>query len=132
MCLDQHAAVADSVQIEVTEAYKDWYLDLQKKDAAAVDRKVKMLQMMGIALPFPHSSDIKGAKYPFRELRVNNPPIRVLYAFDPERKAVLIIGGDKTGDNRFYERLIPHAERIWQQYLAQPHDPGRPGPTPRR
>ena len=124
--------VADSVQIEVTDAYKDWYLDLQKTEAAAVDRKVKMLQILGFSLPFPHSSDIKGSRYAFRELRVDNPPIQVLYAFDPERKAVLIIGGDKTGDNRFYERLIPHAERIWQQYLAQLREPGGPGPTPRR
>ena len=110
--------MADAVQIEVTNTYKDWYLNLEKKQAAAVDRKVKMLQLLGVALPFPHSSDIKDAKYPFRELRVNNPPIRVLYAFDPERKAVLIIGGDKTGDDRFYERIIPLAERLWEEYLA--------------
>jgi hypothetical protein len=58
--------VADAVQIEVTDAYKDWYLDLQKKDAAAVDRKVKRLQMTGVTLPFPRSSDIKGSKYPIR------------------------------------------------------------------
>ena len=107
------------VEIETTDAYRDWYLDLEKREAAAVDRKVKMLQLLGLSLPFPHSSDVKGAKCPLRELRVNNPPIRVLYAFDPERRAVLIIGGDKTGDARFYERLIPQAERLWQEYLAQ-------------
>jgi hypothetical protein len=112
--------MAETVQIEVTDAYKDWYLELEKKEAAAVDRKVKMLQLLGIALPFPHSSDIKGARYPFRELRVNNPPIRVLYAFDPARNAVLIIGGDKSGDNRFYERMTALAERLWEEYLAKP------------
>jgi hypothetical protein len=120
------------VQIETTDTYKDWYLDLEKKEAAAVDRKVKMLELMGLSLPFPHSSDIKGAKYPFRELRVNNPPIRVLYAFDPERNAVLIIGGDKSGDNRFYERLVPKAEQLWEQYLAQLPPLAPPGPGPRR
>jgi hypothetical protein len=67
---------AHGFEVEVTEAYKAWYLDLEKPQAAAVDRKVKMLQTLGVTLPFPHSSDIKGAKYPFRELRVNNPPIR--------------------------------------------------------
>lgn len=106
------------VEIDTTDAYKVWYLDLEKRDAAAVDRKVKMLQLLGLALPFPHSSDIKGTNYAFRELRVNNPPIRVLYAFDPERKAVLIIGGDKSGDERFYERIIPQAEKLWLEYLA--------------
>jgi len=107
------------IEIETTDAYKAWYLDLEKKEAAAVDRKVKMLQLLGLALPFPHSSDIKGGKYAFRELRVNNPPIRVLYAFDPKRKAVLIIGGDKSGDERFYERIVPQAEKLWLEYLAQ-------------
>ena len=124
--------MVEQVQVEVTEVYRNWYLDLAKNEAAAVDRKVRMLQLMGVALPFPHSSDIKGAKYPFRELRVNNPPIRVLYAFDPERKAVLIIGGDKTGDARFYERLIPQAEQLWQKYLAESGGHPAPGPTPRR
>ena len=107
------------VEIETTDAYKDWYLDLEKREAAAVDRKVKMLQLLGLSLPFPHSSDIKGAKYAFRELRVNNPPIRVLYAFDPKRQAVLIIGGDKSGNERFYERIVPQAEKLWLEYLAQ-------------
>lgn len=107
------------VEVETTETYRDWYLDLEKREAAAVDRKVKMLQLLGLSLPFPHSSDIKGAKYAFRELRVNNPPIRVLYAFDPKRKAVLIIGGDKSGDERFYDRLVSQAEKLWLEYLAQ-------------
>jgi hypothetical protein len=95
------------VEIEATEAYAAWYLALAKREAAAVDRKVKMLQIAGVTLPFPHSSDIKGGRYPFRELRVNSPSIRVFYAFDPARKAVLLIGGDKSGDERFYDRLIP-------------------------
>jgi len=40
-----------------------------------------------------------------RELRVQcgGRPLRVFYAFDPTRSAILIIGGDKTGDNRFYD-----------------------------
>jgi len=45
--------------------------------------------------------------------------LRVLYAFDPRRQAVLLIGGDKTGDGRFYERMVPKAEAIWEQYLRE-------------
>ena len=84
---------------------------------AAVD----YLGAVGIALGNPRSSDIKGASFPLRELRVQSGgrPIRVFYAFDPRRNAVLIIGGDKTGDGRFYERMIPVAERIWQEYLDE-------------
>jgi hypothetical protein len=45
--------------------------------------------------------------------------IRIIYSFDRDRDAVLIIGGDKTGDDRFYERIIPRAEAIWEQYLRE-------------
>jgi hypothetical protein len=41
----------------------------------------------------------------------------VFYKFDPKRRAVLLIAGDKTGDMRFYERMIPLAERLWAEYL---------------
>jgi hypothetical protein len=43
----------------------------------------------------------------------------VFYTFDPVRQAVLLIGGDKTGDTRFYERMVPLSERIWAQYLKE-------------
>jgi hypothetical protein len=43
----------------------------------------------------------------------------VFYAFDPARQAVVLIGGDKTGDARFYERMIPVAGRIWKEYLDE-------------
>ena len=45
--------------------------------------------------------------------------LRIIYAFDPARDAVLIIGGDKAGDKRFYEWIIPRAEAIWEQYLRE-------------
>ncbi len=45
-------------------------------------------------------------------------PLRIIYAFDPERQAVLLIGGDKAGDPRFYRRIIATAERIWREYLT--------------
>jgi hypothetical protein len=56
-----------------------------------------------------------------RELRVQHEgrPYRVLYAFDPARKAVLLLGGDKGGDDRFYEQAIPRAEALWERYLAE-------------
>lgn len=43
----------------------------------------------------------------------------MLYAFDPRRSAVLLIGGDKTGDNRWYERMVPIADRLYDEYIAE-------------
>lgn len=53
-----------------------------------------------------------------KELRVNEPPIRIFYAFDPRRRAILLIGGDKTGDMRFYDRMIPAADALYAEHLA--------------
>ena len=56
-----------------------------------------------------------------RELRVQSGgrPIRVLYAFDPRRAAILLIGGDKTGDSRFYERMVPIADKLYDTYIDE-------------
>jgi hypothetical protein len=56
-----------------------------------------------------------------RELRIQSKgkPIRVFYAFDPRRTAILLIGGEKTGDNRFYETMIPIADRLYDDYLVE-------------
>jgi len=54
-----------------------------------------------------------------RELRVQHRgrPYRVLYAFDPRRVALLLIGGEKTGDDRWYERFVPIADRLYDEHL---------------
>ncbi len=54
-----------------------------------------------------------------RELRIQHQgrPFRVLYAFDPPRSALLLLGGDKTGNNRWYEENVPIAVRIYDAHL---------------
>lgn len=55
-----------------------------------------------------------------KELRIQykGRPYRVLYAFDPRRCAILLLGGEKTGDDRWYERMIPIADRLFDEHLA--------------
>ena len=79
-----------------------------------------MLEEAGPALGFPYSSGIEGSKYShMRELRVQHQghPYRILYAFDPTRTALLLLGGDKTGDDRWYETMIPKADTIYEEHL---------------
>ncbi len=54
-----------------------------------------------------------------RELRIQHQgePYRVLYAFDPLRSAILLIGGNKTGDDRWYDRVVPVADRLYDDHL---------------
>jgi hypothetical protein len=56
-----------------------------------------------------------------RELRIQHrgSPYRVLYAFDPRRAAVLLIGGDKTGNDRWYEEFVPQADKLYDVHLDE-------------
>jgi hypothetical protein len=70
----------------------------------------------------PHSSGIEMSRHShMRELRVQHEgrPYRVLYAFDPRRVAILLIGGDKTGNNRWYEENVPRADAIYDEHLRE-------------
>ena len=83
-------------------------------------RVVVMLEDSGPALTFPYSSGIKGSKFShMRELRIQHEgrPYRVLYAFDPRRSALLLLGGDKTGDGRWYEKMIVKADALYERHL---------------
>ena len=109
------------VEVIATDEFAEWYADLNEGDAEAVTRGAERLEQVGAQLGFPHSSAINGTRYPIRELRCQSGgrPLRVFYAFDPLRQAVLLLGGDKTGSGRFYEVMLPLAERIWEQYLEE-------------
>jgi hypothetical protein len=104
--------------------FEEWFLALDDADSEAVARVVGLLEQRGTTLDFPYSSSIEGVAFALRELRVQSmgKPLRVFYAFDPKRQAVLLIGGDKTGDKRFYQKMIRLCEQIWQRYLQEMED----------
>jgi len=106
-------------EVVVLDEFETWYRDLADDEAEAVARYVGLLEQFGVTLGHPYSSDIKGSSLAMRELRVKHAgaAIRILYVFDPARQAVLILGGDKKGDDRFYERMIPKAEALYAAYL---------------
>lgn len=62
-----------------------------------------------------------------RELRTQSGgrPLRTLYAFNPIRTAILLIGGDKTGDDIWYERFVPLADRLYDTHLAELRKEGK-------
>ena len=109
-------------EIEFTVEFEAWWQGVGESVQDAIDRSVHLLQARGPTLPFPHSSAIKGSKHGnMRELRVQvgGEPYRIFYAFDPRRAAILLVGGNKTGDDDFYERMIPVASRIYDQHLKE-------------
>ena len=86
----------------------------------AIDRVVGLLEVKGPQLPFPYSSGIEGSRFEhMRELRIQSggDPYRIFYAFDPRRTAILLVGGNKGGDDRFYDVMIPIADRLYDIYI---------------
>jgi len=83
---------------------------------------VKLLEEKGPSLPFPYSSGVEGSRHNhMRELRIQHAgdPYRVLYAFDPRRTALLLLGGNKKGNDRWYEENVPIADKLYDNHLAQ-------------
>lgn len=72
-----------------------------------------------MALGFPRTSAVNGSRHGhMRELRIKGGgQIRVLYAFDPRRSAILLIGGDKTGNDRWYDEVVPKADDLYDAHL---------------
>jgi hypothetical protein len=108
--------------VEFTDEFERWWTELDEPVQDAIDRGVHLLEGRGPTLPFPHSSHVHGSKHGnMRELRVQvgGDPYRIFYAFDPRRAAILLIGGSKSGDERFYERMIPIADRIYDEHLEE-------------
>lgn len=82
---------------------------------------------MGRICPSPTHPASAGSRYGhLRELRIQSSgkPIRVFYAFDPRRSAILLIGGDKSGNDRFYRRYVPVADRLYDEYLDELREEG--------
>jgi len=108
--------------VEYTDEFGAWWDTLAESEQIAIDAHVRELERRGPNVPFPYSSGISGSRHRhMRELRIQSGgrPLRVFYAFDPRRVAILLIGGDKTGDDRFYARLIPIADRLYDVHLEE-------------
>lgn len=109
-------------EVEYTDEFGAWWRDLPEGQQNAVAARVELLMEHGPTLPHPFSSDVRGSRHGvMRELRAQSAgrPIRVFYAFDPRRTSILLIGGDKTGNDRFYEESVPVADELYDEHLAE-------------
>jgi len=111
-----------SWDVEVTDEFEQWWDKLDEGEREDVRSVVGLLEEKGPTLPFPHSSGVVSSKHArMRELRIQHEgrPYRVLYAFDPRRTAILLIGGDQTGNERWYEENVPIADQLYDQHLQE-------------
>jgi len=82
--------------VEYTDHFEEWWNGLDSAEQEEVAAKVGLLEECGPA---------------------SGRPYRILFAFDPRRSAILLIGGDKTGRDRWYEEYVPRADRLYDQHL---------------
>ena len=109
-----------SCEVEYSDEFEGWWNALSEEEQDSVAIYVGLLEEKGAQLRHPYSSGIQGSKHShMRELRIQHQgePYRVLYAFDPRRTAILLCGGCKTGDDRWYNRYVPVADRLYDEHL---------------
>jgi hypothetical protein len=114
-------------EVEYTDEFGEWWNTLSEDTHVSLDASVRLLEERGPALGFPHSSGINRSRHShMRELRVQHAgrPLRILYAFDPRRMAILLLGGDKTGNDRWYDTAVPIADRLYDEHLQQLRNEG--------
>ena len=107
-------------EVEYTDEFGAWWESLDGDEQESVYATVILLETLGPNLRYPHSSGVETSRHGhMRELRVQHRgrPYRVLYAFDPRRVAILLIGGDKAGHDRWYEQFVPVADRLYDRHL---------------
>lgn len=105
-----------------TEEFEEWLESLNQAEQDDVLAALMVLRQYGHQLGRPHADKLEGSKFTnLKELRIQHggKPYRAFFIFDPARQAVMLCGGDKTGDKRFYKRMIPIAEDIYDRYLAR-------------
>ena len=109
-------------EVEFADEFGSWWDELSADEQDSVTTGVRLLEEHGPTLDYPHTSKVTTSRHGrMRELRVQHDgkPYRVFYCFDPRRTAMLLIGGDKTGNDRFYEEMVPWADAIYDQHLLE-------------
>ena len=109
-------------EVEFTAEFEAWWDELSVRDQRAVTAIVNHLERRGPVLRKEYSSSVRSSRHGrMRELRVQSGgrPIRIFYALDPRRTVILLIGGDKKGQDRFYDEYVRRADAIYDQYLVE-------------
>ena len=107
-------------EVEFTDEFEKWWHTLSESQQGKVDARVRLLMERGPNLGYPFSSQVTTSRFPeMRELRAQagGDPLRMLYAFDSRRTAILLVAGDKTGNDRWYEANVPNADRLFEEHL---------------
>jgi hypothetical protein len=107
--------------VEYTDQFGVWWESLDGDQQERVAAAVELLAEIGPGLGRPLVDTLVGARHAnLKELRPRGGHLRVLFAFDPRRVAVLLLGGDKSGRwSEWYRQAIPAAESLYDEHLVE-------------
>ena len=114
-------------EVEYTDEFEQWWLDLTQEQQEALDARVMLLAEHGPGLKRPVVGNIEASRHAnMKELRTSKgAALRVLFAFDPRRHAILLLGGDKSGEwSDWYEWAVPQADDLYDTHLQELDDEG--------
>lgn len=108
-----------SWDIEHTDEFEEWWMELSEEDQEAIDVAVGQLETKGPTLGRPFVDQIKSSRHKnMKELIPLGSDIRILFAFDPRRIAILLIGGNKSGEwEQWYRTFVPKADKLFDEHL---------------
>src|SRR5271170_90691 len=111
-------------KVGTTDEFDRWFADVGEDAQAEIIAKVKLLEVLGPQLGRPHADTLNGSKHAnMKELRADTKDkvTRIAFAFDPDREAILLLGGNKAGisEKRFYKQLITKADDLYDSHLAK-------------
>ena len=105
----------------VTDEFERWWRTLPDEQQNALTARIAMLRDHGPALGRPTVDTIQASRLAnMKELRASSgrAHLRVLFVYDPSRRAVLLVGGNKAGQwQSWYRRAIPEAERLYARHV---------------
>jgi hypothetical protein len=107
-------------EVEFTNEFGIWWDGLNEDEQDSIRIAVGVLGQRGPSLGRPHVDSVKNSKFSnMKELRAQHAgePYRILFAFDPRRAAILLIGGNKVGNNRWYREFVPKADDLYEDHL---------------
>lgn len=109
-------------ELVLLDDFAIWLDEQEEERRIKILGHLDLLEERGPLLGRPYVDTLKGSKIKnLKELRVQHKtePIRILFAFDPKQQAVIILGGSKQADKRWYDTNIPIAERMFFEYLEK-------------
>ena len=114
-------------EVNFTDEFGDWWEGLATEQQEDITARVELLEQHGPALGRPVVDRVVSSTFHnMKELRCSSDgALRVLFAFDPRREAILLLGGDKTGNwEAWYRQAIPEADRLYADYVKDLHRKG--------